>query len=179
MSNEEAATDKTIANHVSATNPKMLSSLFNRFEITSDDSFIDFGCGKGMALKVMMQFPFRKITGIELSDVVADIARSNLSRLKGSNVNVVTTDARDFSDLDDYSYMYFYNPFPEKIFQSVLQNIEKSIERHPRRVRLIYYNPVCEKALKNSKYFEIVEELSPSQKNALRLCVYETARHGS
>ncbi len=37
--------------------------------------FLDLGCGKGRALIVAAEFPFRAITGVELSPALAAIAR--------------------------------------------------------------------------------------------------------
>jgi hypothetical protein len=41
-----------------------------------NNTFVDLGCGKGRAITVASEFPFRKIVGIELS---ADLASQNMS----------------------------------------------------------------------------------------------------
>ena len=42
---------------------------------------------------------------------------------------------------DDLTIGYFYHPFRGETFETVLRNIVDSIDRQPRRVRLIYVTP--------------------------------------
>jgi SAM-dependent methyltransferase len=58
---------------------------------------VDLGSGKGRTLLVGAEYPFKAITGVELSERSAQIARDNISRnshrndTKCSTVEVVTT----------------------------------------------------------------------------------------
>jgi SAM-dependent methyltransferase len=52
-------------------------------------TFIDLGCGKGRALLVASEFPFRAIIGVELSSRLAEIARRNaeIHKISGANAS--------------------------------------------------------------------------------------------
>lgn len=120
-----------------------LERVLDCLKITTQDSIIDFGCGKGGTLITLAKYPFSKITGVELSAKLIDIARRNLRKLWIDNVNIEFGDATGFTALDDYTYFYFFNPFPCPVMQSVIENIEKSLARKPRKVTIIYLNPEC------------------------------------
>jgi SAM-dependent methyltransferase len=120
-----------------------LDKVMAAFNLRSDDAIIDFGCGKGGALITLAKYPFSKITGVEISAELVDIARNNLRKLHIDNVTVVCCDAADFTELDDYTYVYFFNPFPCIVMKSVIDNIKMSLARNRRKVTIIYLNPDC------------------------------------
>jgi hypothetical protein len=53
----------------------------------------------------------------------------------------VTADARDWQIPDDVTVAYFANPFTGAIFADVVERIFASIDRSPRRMRIIYHWP--------------------------------------
>jgi hypothetical protein len=53
----------------------------------------------------------------------------------------VVADVTAFRVPDDLTIGYFYFPFGAETFESVLRGIVESIDRNPRRVRLIYLLP--------------------------------------
>ncbi len=55
---------------------------------------------------------------------------------------IVQADAARYEFRDDENVIYFYNPFAAEIAEAVLQALERSLERAPRQVWLLYY--VCE-----------------------------------
>lgn len=120
-----------------------LEAVLDNLEITPRDAIIDFGCGKGGALITLAKFSFSKITGVEISTELIDIARRNLSRLRLGRVTIEYCDATEFNDLDGYNYFYFFSPFPCPVMQSVIKNIAASLARQPREVTIIYLNPEC------------------------------------
>ncbi|MEJ2648982.1 MAG: class I SAM-dependent methyltransferase [Sedimentisphaerales bacterium] len=120
-----------------------LEKVLDSFGITSRDAIIDFGCGKGGALISLAKYPFSKITGVEISAALIDIARRNLRKLRIDNVNMEQGDASEYLDLDGYNFFYFFNPFPCPVMERVIGNISKSLLRKQRKVTIIYLNPEC------------------------------------
>ena len=51
-------------------------------DISAGGRIVDFGCGKGGALIVFAAYIFAKITGVEISRKLVDIARKKLDRLR-------------------------------------------------------------------------------------------------
>jgi SAM-dependent methyltransferase len=118
-----------------------LVQVLNSLKITEQDAIVDFGSGKGGALITFSRYPFAKITGVELSPDLVAIAEENLRRLKIRNIRMVVGDAADFTDLEEYNYFYFFNPFPGNIMRTVVKNIESSLKKKPRKATIIYFNP--------------------------------------
>ena len=110
--------------------------------ITNNDSIIDIGCGKGKMLYFFSKFPFKNINGLEYENNIAEIARYNLKKLNINNSRIFISDAKIFNDYDEYNYFYMFNPFGGDIFSSCARNIKQSVSRKPRKIRLIYHNPV-------------------------------------
>jgi SAM-dependent methyltransferase len=118
--------------------------------------FVDVGCGKGKVLAMAARQPFRKVIGVELSPELADEARRNLDRLAPklccSDVEVLTADASSWEFPDDVTVAFFYNPFVGSLLSRVLGNLERSLVRAPRPLRVVYAN---------SKRFEVLARELP------------------
>jgi len=121
-----------------------LDRLLRTLPISASDSAVDIGCGKGGAILTLRRYPFARVDGIEIAPQLAAIARANLARLDIVNSSVFCCDAAEFTDLHSYTYFYLYNPFPEIVMNSVMNNISSSLEKRPRDATLIYKNPIFE-----------------------------------
>lgn len=174
VNNKQAGTDKKIAKHYHATYAPLVKQILKQYKITSQDVFCDYGCGKGEVLRVAARFPFGKIIGVELSEYIYQIALENARILRWDNVELVNMDARDYKDIDRITYFFFYNPFPEEVFDDVLKNIRKSYERNPREIKLIYHNPTY-KDLVEREFFSI-EKITPPNKMHLEVRIYHVNR---
>ncbi|WP_344981614.1 class I SAM-dependent methyltransferase [Streptosporangium fragile] len=108
-----------------------------------DMTFVDVGCGKGRVLLLATEFPFRRIVGVEVSQALCDIAKSNVEKASRTRsgcerISVVHADATAFDIPRDAGLFYFYEPFAVDVSMAVLEHIEGSIRRHPRRVVLCF-----------------------------------------
>jgi SAM-dependent methyltransferase len=119
-----------------------LDRILKGFSISRSDSVLDIGCGKGGAMLTLAKYPFARVDGLELSPQLVRIAQHNLERMHISNATLFCCDALNFSELDHYNYFYMYNPFPEIVMRPMMDNIVSSFRRLPRKVTLIYKNPV-------------------------------------
>ena len=121
--------------------PRALSYL----GVSDRDTFVDFGCGKGRVVHQAARWPFREVIGVEISPVLAEIARAGVAARRHQHrcedVKIVVSDVRDFPIPDALTLGYFFDPFQGEAMDAVLRAILDSIERHPRRVRLIYVHP--------------------------------------
>ena len=135
-----------------------LKRVLKRLKITPSDQIVDIGCGKGRALYYMSKFPFKKIAGVDISAYLTNICKNNMEKLNISNCEIYNRDAGMFKEYDSFNYIYFYNPFSKEILEKCLVNIEKSILRNPRKLVIIYHNPVyCEVISKHR--FELTDKL--------------------
>lgn len=117
-----------------------------RFRPRLDESFVEFGAGKGRVVLVVATLPFGSVTGVELSPSLARAARANIARatrpLASPVVSIVEGDMGVYEIPDDLAVAYFYNPSKEPAFREAVSRIAASLDRRPRRFRLIYGNPV-------------------------------------
>jgi SAM-dependent methyltransferase len=134
-----------------------LKGLLDRLPIEKSDAVIDLGCGKGGAMLTLAQYPFLFVDGVELSNQLADTAFKNLQTKRISNARVFCMDAADFVDLDPYTHIYMYNPFPELVMRCVLKNLNESLLRRERSLTLIYKNPVFNSLLLEHGFTKILQ----------------------
>jgi 16S rRNA G966 N2-methylase RsmD len=121
-------------------------------EVGEDDVFIDMGSGMGRVVyRAAARYPLARVIGVEQSERLHRIAEENLRRARGRlrsrEVELVLADASEYELPDDVTIVYFSNPFTGRIFASVLEGVVRSLERRPRRLRIIYFNPVEERML--------------------------------
>jgi 16S rRNA G966 N2-methylase RsmD len=135
-----------------------LDKVLRDLKITRLDAIVDFGSGKGGALITFSRYPFSKITGVELSPELVNIAEENLRRLNIGMISMIVSDAAEFTDLDDYNYFYFFSPFPANVMSAVIKNISASLTRKPRTATIIYFNPECHEAIVTDSPFVKIKE---------------------
>jgi SAM-dependent methyltransferase len=124
----------------------VLRRILPKREVGPDDVFVDFGSGLGRVVFQAARYPFRRVVGVELSEQLNAVARDNIEhnrhRLLCQDVELVTADATSFEVPDDMTVAFFANPFTGPTFHSVARGLLDSVDRRPRRLRVIYRNPV-------------------------------------
>jgi hypothetical protein len=147
----------------STVSDSMLSAILNRLPIRHElFTFVDFGAGKGKAVLIATQWPFRRVIGVEFADELIALARTNLARFRGGprrsgEVELVHADAMEFPVPDGPLVLYFYNPFREPIMRRVIQNLRASISQQPRPVVIIYVNPEARCVLEEWTGLHLIE----------------------
>jgi hypothetical protein len=141
--------DPARAHMVAPSDARTLRPVFRDLGITSADAAIDVGCGKGVAMKLMLEFPFSRVDGIEASAHVAQIALANFHTLKldARRYSVTIADAAEYTALDGYTHVYFFNPFPCHVMERFVTNLLASLARAPRPLTIVYDNPVCHETI--------------------------------
>ncbi len=67
----------------------------------------------------------------------------------------MTADVLDFDVPDDLTVAYVYNPFSGAIFEGLLQKLIESVDRAPRRLRLIYRTPLEHERVMATRRFRV------------------------
>lgn len=106
-------------------------------------TFVDLGSGKGRAILVASQFPFKKVIGVEYSMQFDRIARANLDRFPSHKkrcveIEFVCADASQFPIPDGPVVIYMFHPFGRPVMEKVVQNVRNSLKAKPRRIIVIY-----------------------------------------
>lgn len=122
--------------------------------VSPADVFLEVGCGKGRVLVAALRYSFRRVIGIELSPDLAAIAAANLRRMgkDGARATIVAADASTTAVADDVTFIYLFNPFAGAIFEAFLQRVSESISRRPRRIRILYLQPLMHESLIGAGY---------------------------
>lgn len=108
--------------------------------------FIDYGAGKGRAMMLAIEMGFARVSGIELSTRLCDIATANISHFAAQHpgmppVRMVAADAAAFMPDGGDIVAYFYNPFDATVMNMVRNRLEGALCRLTGRVVVIYANP--------------------------------------
>lgn len=149
---EELGTDR---NHCSAYMPAnpAVKKVLKELCISQKDSILDVGCGKGKAMSYMLSFPFQRIDGLDISEKLIKVAERNFSILREKQrIALYICDARDFDGYDNYNYLFFYNPFPRTVMKVIKEHILESLRRFPRKMTIIYENPVDRDLFENGEF---------------------------
>jgi SAM-dependent methyltransferase len=105
-----------------------------------DFTFVDAGCGKGRALLIASQFPFRHLIGVEISPELCRVAQANLAHDPSWNdrIVIVNRDVIDFQYPQGPLLLFIYNPFLTNILARVLKNLKRHLRYSPRPVYLLF-----------------------------------------
>jgi hypothetical protein len=123
-----------------------------------DFTFVDLGSGKGKALLLASDYPFRQIIGVELSAQLHRVAVENIARYRGAsqrchNIESVCQDAIEFEFPLSPLVIFLANPFGPDILARVLDRLEASLASHPRPCFVVYIVPEAAVVVRQRKSF--------------------------
>jgi SAM-dependent methyltransferase len=149
---------------VQNTDYAILDLLFRQVRLTSDDIFVDIGCGKGRVFNYLLHrgFPGQMI-GFEVNAAVAEFTRKRLSRYP--KVRIVEADICKVKEIPGTVY-YLFNPFAAPILQKFIAALETAWDQRPsvpQRPLVIYYNCVYLSEFERTGKWRIIERLSPQE----------------
>lgn len=137
----------------------VIEDVFEQYKPAGFNHFIDIGCGKGRAMCVAAQLGARKITGIDFSKDFCDQSKLNLLKTQQQfpqlQFSVLNNDAFYYEIPADADCIFMFNPFDEVIMSGVIENIEMSLEAHPRLITIIYANPMQKHLFLEAGYKEV------------------------
>ena len=139
-------------------------------EVDHDDVFIDIGAGKGrVVLEAATYYDFRRVIGVELSPELARVAQANVSAMSGHrhvDVEMIIADATQGVFPDDVTVIFLYNPFRGVLFDRFMTTVIASLDRRPRRVRVVYRSPFEHERLLETGRFRLVRQHCPLRPSA-------------
>lgn len=144
-----------------------LKKVINTFNISQEDSILDIGSGKGHVLKVLNKYSFKKVDGIEFSQYLSKVAIRNFEILNIKKIKIYNTNAAIFSNYKEYNFYYLFNPFHSEIMKEVITKIEESLITSPRKVIIIYKNPMCHENIVKSGIFKKINEFKSENKGII------------
>ncbi|MGO9641291.1 MAG: class I SAM-dependent methyltransferase [Candidatus Acidiferrales bacterium] len=151
---------------------ELVSQLNIRFE---DFAFVDFGSGKGRALLLAAEFPFKRIVGIEFAPELHAIAQRNIRsygnpKRRCANIESICMDFSEYELPDEPCVLYFFDPCGGSVLAKTLENIRRSLEQRPRTIYLLYVAPPQEGVERAADF------LAPVARDAARnFCIFTNA----
>jgi SAM-dependent methyltransferase len=139
------------------TDPELFRQLIEELAIDYGQyTFIDLGCGKGRALLLASEFPFRRIIGVELLPELFRIAQENIrcfqQGAQSERIELWCGDGRRFQFPTGPLVVFLFDPFPEFVLEDVLSNLQRSVEADPRDTIVVYQNPISEHVLSGATW---------------------------
>ena len=145
--------------------PERFHSLMRHLPIRFEDyTFIDYGSGKGRAILMAANYPFKEIMGVEYSSYLHEIAEQNIAHHVGptkkcEKIRSIRCDAAQFAIPAGQVVHYFANPFDEPVMKQVARNIIDSLQREPCRLFVVYYNAVCANVFLEHGFLEVTRQM--------------------
>tara|TARA_B100001248_G_scaffold5140_1_gene3690 strand:- start:87 stop:788 length:702 start_codon:yes stop_codon:yes gene_type:complete len=152
-------------------------SILDKFDISSNDSFLDIGSGDGyILLYVNKKYNFKSIYGVEIDEKIYNQSLYNINLINTNKIKVYNKDATKFKIPKDVNYIYLFNPFAKVFYKkkidndelekynNIVSNIKKSYKENPRKITIIFTNIRSNSDKDNeilklfSKNFKIIEE---------------------
>jgi SAM-dependent methyltransferase len=137
--------------------PSILRTLIERWRETppphplSRYSFLDLGSGKGRAILLASEFPFREVVGVELNPAMNAIATRNVDIWNGAHaedatagsiapIRVVQDDVLNIPIPANPTLIFLFHPFEEPVLAPLLRRIEAAFAKKPGILDILYAN---------------------------------------
>jgi SAM-dependent methyltransferase len=180
--------------------PSILRALIARWRETvpphpiSNYTFLDIGCGKGRALLVASELPFRRVVGVELNPKLAAIARSNVeiwTRAHAADptagllapIDVLEQDALELTLPPRPTLIFLFHPFEAPLLRKLLRRIESQLAEATSGLDILYVNAECAGVLDRHPGFRRLYlsqvPMSPEDHAADREAIAQQKEYGS
>ena len=107
-------------------------------------NFIDVGAGKGRAMLLAAEYPFRRILGVELHPALAAIARLNIERWQAKRssppMRLVEDDALRLRVPAGRCLFFLFNPFDVILMERLLTKLAHHFRQRPGALDILYVN---------------------------------------
>jgi hypothetical protein len=124
-------------------------------------TFVDIGSGKGRAMMLASELPFREVVGVELSAELHEVAEGNLALWGESGralspIRAVQGDALSLALPHGPLLIYMYNPFLAPMMRRLLERVEAAAADQAGEIDLLYFVPQQETVFAEFPRFELL-----------------------
>jgi SAM-dependent methyltransferase len=162
-------------NNYAAIEPLRFKHVLAAFDMALEDyTFIDFGSGKGRALLLASEYPFKRIVGLEFSPELHAIAEQNIQRYRSATqkcreIQSLNVDFADYALPAEASVLFFFHPCHTRVLSRVVAAIGRSLRSHPRPLYIAYVGrtPAQEQLFASAGFLQKI-----SDNEEFRFCIY-------
>jgi hypothetical protein len=124
-------------------------------------SFVDIGSGKGRAMMLASELPFREVVGVELNASLHQVAEKNLEMWHESGralspMRLVQGDALGLSLPSGRLLIFLYNPFLAPMMRRLLERVDAVAGDRRGEIDLLYVVPQQEAVFGEFPGFELL-----------------------
>lgn len=122
------------------------------------DHYVDLGCGLGRTVFVAAWLGADRAVGVEIDQRLAAQCRANAqhSAFSAQRVEFVCAPAQTCNH-DDTTVLFMFHPFGSGTLQQVLDRLGQAQRARPRRLRIVYLNPVFDDVMKASGFLSLAD----------------------
>ena len=144
------------------TRARPLRRILREIEFPPESVFVDIGCGKGRAMILAVERGFNHVVGVDFSPSLCEVARTNIESFRRQSgrrfeAEVHQSDAIDFPIRPEYNVVFLYNPFDADVLGKVVASIDASLREHPRKMWVIYHNPLWQHTVESHGFTPTME----------------------
>ena len=171
------------ASYYQVSSPSMVRQALKELPVRHEEyTFIDCGSGKGIALLLASEFPFRRILGIEFAADLHRIALKNIGNFQNAaqrchQIESVCADATTYEWPTEPLVFYLYNPFGEAVLQSFLERVEQSWRQTPRDIWFIYMEPLLADCFDRCAWLRLHSEVKSIPTRSYKIYRVLSANH--
>lgn len=139
-----------------------LEVLFREHPLEGPGRLVDFGSGKGRLNFYAHHLFGVPSVGVEVDPSLHEAALRNLRRFNGkAPLDFFHGYAQDYAVQPADRWFYFFNPFSDPVFMTVIDRIMKSVAEHPREVEVLLFYPSVEYTdfLERRTAFELIADI--------------------
>jgi SAM-dependent methyltransferase len=133
-----------------AIKPERFTRVLGSLDIPwAEYTFIDFGSGKGRALLLASEFPFKRIVGLEFSPELHRVAEANIGLYRSAgqkcrDIQSLNLDFVDFSLPNEPLVLFFFDPCRGSALEKLMKRIRELLLVNPSPVYAAYVAPDAE-----------------------------------
>jgi SAM-dependent methyltransferase len=180
--------------------PSILRSLVEKWRETAppqhitDYTFLDFGAGKGRAVLLASQFPFRQVIGVELNPAMAAIAKANAAIWLHAHssdptsgaitpIQIIEDDALNVPLPTMPAIIFLFHPFEDPVLKALLRRIESAFLGRAGDLDILYVNAEHGAVLNQHPAFQLLWQgqvlMSPDDHAADLEAIAQQTEYGS
>jgi hypothetical protein len=124
--------------------PEVFNCVLSRLDIRWEGyTFIDYGSGKGRALLLASEYPFKEIIGLEFSPELHHAAETNIRLYRSRsqkcrNIQSLNIDFTQFVLPKEPLLLFFNHPCRERVLHEVVKRIGEFLLTSPYPLYLVY-----------------------------------------
>jgi predicted RNA methylase len=126
--------------------------------VGAGDVFVDLGCGLGRVVFAASRLGADRAVGVEIDAPLVAQCKQSAQRggYPAEAVDFVCAPAQTYAH-DDTTVLFMFHPFGAGTVREVVAGLDAALDARPRKLTVIYFNPVFDEVLGESRHLKRIE----------------------